>query len=369
MNTNATGPPPPPPMALGDALQHTADYLYMRNTTVMATVPGYITSALMIGMDAILVARTWAIYGRSRTVLTILVLGGCLCYIPAMVVFNVEMSKQGITPADAIRLTALMQVKESFMGGANATLTMPIIGADAVWVLDTCFMVEGTKKLGIMFVMSLVYESILFTAMMFQFVRYGTSSSKILENLYHESFYFVALKSIMCSRVMLRLRASFAARDAVIDGYHFDIRSGEAAFGNANSDSGVNGVVSEARFAKFVTTMTMTITTTNGILGGEVDEEAWNLGETPAAGASGTIRVTRRHELDWTADDALEPIATPSSRSRSMDEQLSLCRQRTVDETDSGTWLTRARPSSLPIIQVRNPPPTRKRPRSVSTVS
>lgn len=161
----------------------------------------------------------------------------------------------------------------------------------------------------------------------------------------------MAIKSIMCSHIILRLRASCAARDAVINWHHRSVHSGAPAFdGLQANDNDNNGGVSEARFARFVTT--------TGILGASagdvVDEEA-----------SRMIRVTRHHGLDWATDDALELI-TPPSRPRSVDKHL--LPPRIVAVSGPGASLRgqkhqRAR-VSLPAMHVQVPLPARTRPRS-----
>ncbi|KAG8988870.1 hypothetical protein FRB94_000367 [Tulasnella sp. JGI-2019a] len=308
-----TSPPPPclvaAPMDMNTALQETAEYLHTHNITTLALVattcflfydiittldrevhyvwcsqprfssaniifllirwaplayffctysaeaPGYVATAFMMSMDVIFIARTWAIYQRSHTVLILLILSSMVCYIPALVIFYIGVAA-AVIPDATIKLSAIGLVKASILG-SSATKIIP----DDLWVLETCFIAQTPKLLGITFLVSLFYESILFGAMIGRLLQYGTSSSKLLDSMYRDgmsyftvillahlvgaitcfygpipaaidgSFYFIGIKSVMCSHVVLRLRASLATRDAVIDGHHRSIHSGEPVYG------------------------------------------------------------------------------------------------------------------------------------------
>lgn len=111
----------------------------------------------MMGMDAILLARTWAVYNRSRPVLSLLVLGGLLCYVPALVVFNIYRD-HALSPDDAAKLVALAEVKAAIIAGSRVT-TNVTDSPKSLWILDTCFVSEPPQLLGMLFLVSLLYES------------------------------------------------------------------------------------------------------------------------------------------------------------------------------------------------------------------
>lgn len=124
----------------------------------------------MMSMDTILVARTWAVYQRSRTVLVLLILGALVCYVPVLVIFDIKVDRM-LGVDYSTKLAALMQVKAAFVG-PSATIAVTT-SQKSLWILDACFIAETPKLLGMIFLASLIYEGKLQVLLSYDGVKPG----------------------------------------------------------------------------------------------------------------------------------------------------------------------------------------------------
>ncbi|KAG8887241.1 hypothetical protein FRB98_000338 [Tulasnella sp. 332] len=163
----------------------------------------------------LLPVRTWIIFERSRLALSIIIIGSIAIYLPAYVLFFLNF---GLTAYDISIQQAITQVK-----GASTT-TIPDSYRGNMWVLDQCYVPLTPSFFGLVLSAALIFESFLFSAMVWTFFKLALLSAAIacfqgpLVRAIVPSYYYVGVKSIVTSHIAIRLRSYFSEGDAVVDG-------------------------------------------------------------------------------------------------------------------------------------------------------
>ncbi|KIO33198.1 hypothetical protein M407DRAFT_18051 [Tulasnella calospora MUT 4182] len=180
----------------------------------------------MFFISTIFMMRTYALYERSRLVLVLLVASYVLCFAPAFAYFYV-VTGRGLS-AEAWTMIADVNGMKKFLVENGVDLSQDW------WTISTCISVGVPQQLGAIMVSALVYESGLMFAMVYKL--HGERRSRLINRLYLDgmvyyvlmfgtlvgaavgcyynstsrafvtSRYFVGMKSILCSRMILRLR-------------------------------------------------------------------------------------------------------------------------------------------------------------------
>lgn len=179
----------------------------------------------MFFVSTIFMMRTYALYERSRLSLTILVVTYVLCFAPSFIYFYI-MAERGLGAEAWRTINDLIKIKE-VLAANGVDLTQ------GWWVITTCANVVPAE-LGAIMVSALVYESGLMFAMVYKL--HGERRSRLINRLYLDglayyilmlatligaaigcyynttsrafvaSRYFVGMKSVLASRMILRLR-------------------------------------------------------------------------------------------------------------------------------------------------------------------
>ncbi|KAG8895795.1 hypothetical protein FRC00_006904, partial [Tulasnella sp. 408] len=170
----------------------------------------------MFFISTIFMMRTYALYERSRLVLVLLGVTYVLCFAPGFIYFYM-VSGRGLD-AEALATIANVNGMKKFLVAHGVDLDQ------GWWAIQTCISVGVPRQLGAIMVSALVYERTLIGAAV---GCYYNSTSRafvacVLKNtlpaasLPHRSLpylslnfrsrYFVGMKSILCSRMILRLR-------------------------------------------------------------------------------------------------------------------------------------------------------------------
>ncbi|KAG8948177.1 hypothetical protein FRC04_009976 [Tulasnella sp. 424] len=179
----------------------------------------------MFFVSTIFMMRTYALYERSRLSLAILVVTYVLCFAPSFIYFYI-MAERGLGAEAWRTINDLIKIKE-VLAANGVDLTQ------GWWVITTCANVVPAE-LGAIMVSALVYESGLMFAMVYKL--HGERRSRLINRLYLDglayyilmlatligaavgcyynttsrafvaSRYFVGMKSVLCSRMILRLR-------------------------------------------------------------------------------------------------------------------------------------------------------------------
>ncbi|KAG8904297.1 hypothetical protein FRB99_001931 [Tulasnella sp. 403] len=191
---------------------------------------GIVTSVLMM--------RTWAIYNRRRVVLVALV--GCyaLCFIPSYAFYFI--TKPPVAEDDLLTESHVELARKSLEASAFKA-------GDADWMLKTCFSPGVPRELVGVLVSILTYETGLFLAMMYRLFS-GGATSGVIKQFYLDavayyvfillalgsaivgcivsstsraivaSRYFIAMRTLLCSHMILRLRSYYSSRMVFVDG-------------------------------------------------------------------------------------------------------------------------------------------------------
>ncbi|KAG8971531.1 hypothetical protein FRC05_011008 [Tulasnella sp. 425] len=144
----------------------------------------------MFFVSTIFMMRTYALYERSRLSLAILVVTYVLCFAPSFIYFYI-MAERGLGAEAWRTINDLIKIKE-VLAANGVDLTQ------GWWVITTCANVVPAE-LGAIMVSALVYETTLIGAAVGCY--YNTTSRAFVA-----SRYFVGMKSVLCSRMILRLR-------------------------------------------------------------------------------------------------------------------------------------------------------------------
>ncbi|KAG9019059.1 hypothetical protein FRB90_006802 [Tulasnella sp. 427] len=224
----------------------------------------------------ILAARLWALYERDRRVLGALILGFLTCFVPGWTLTF----KAGASSIDAEQLRVIGNVY-TYIGGVAMQE-----GYDALdWRLKKCFHFRFLKVSSSIVIGSLLFESGIFAALIWKMCQ-DQKRTRILEAFYRDgiayylvmfcnyavalgtgfawsnplaqafltSSFYVGIKSMMCSHIILRLRSYFSHGDPVVDGPsesdQFNHDGGKVGGGDLNSLSMVSTVI---RFATIAT--------------------------------------------------------------------------------------------------------------------
>ncbi|KIO17513.1 hypothetical protein M407DRAFT_17989 [Tulasnella calospora MUT 4182] len=224
-----------------------------------------LTCAVVVTIvSSVLVARLWAVYERDRRVLALLVSGFLVIFIPAWIIcfrgFALDFQKRD---ADT------MIHNLAYLSMARAAGQKEV---DKVWPLTRCFLPDFPKEYPAVIVASLVFESGVFIAMVYKMIK-DKKKTRLIEAFYRDgilyyilmfccyasgaicafaydnttaqavmgSSYFIGIKSMMCSHVILRLRSYFSHGNAIVDGRESDpfAREGDGKVGNTDSTEGV----------------------------------------------------------------------------------------------------------------------------------
>ncbi|KAG8876078.1 hypothetical protein FRB97_004466 [Tulasnella sp. 331] len=178
-------------------------------------VPCFLNLFIVNAMTSVIAVRTWIIFERSRLALSIIIIGSIAIYLPAYVLFFLNF---GLTAYDISIQQAITQVK-----GASTT-AIPDSYRGNMWVLDQCYVPLTPSFFGLVLSAALIFESFLFSAMVWTFFKLALLSAAIacfqgpLVRAIVPSYYYVGVKSIVTSHIAIRLRSYFSEGDAVVDG-------------------------------------------------------------------------------------------------------------------------------------------------------
>ncbi|KAG8986998.1 hypothetical protein FRB90_003648 [Tulasnella sp. 427] len=180
----------------------------------------------MFLISTIFMMRTYALYERSRLTLAVLVVTYILCFAPALAHYYIAM-EHGLSAEAWAAITDVAIVKK-FLSVNRVDMTQ------GWWPLTTCTSIAVPPELGAIMLSALVYESGLMFAMVYKL--YGQRQSRLINRLYLDglayyllmfgtlvaaafvcyyntmsrawmaSRFVVGMKSVLCSRMILRLR-------------------------------------------------------------------------------------------------------------------------------------------------------------------
>ncbi|KAG8893907.1 hypothetical protein FRB99_001650 [Tulasnella sp. 403] len=201
---------------------------------------GVSNTIVMMLVTFTIMARTWAIYERSRTVLYIMIISFPICFLPSFYFVFTEFQK-GLSEYDLNQITAMFIVE--------GTIKLDPQEGDVMWVLTRCYLVRLPRVLVAPMVTALGYESALFAAVCYQIAKSKKvrPRSEIVNRLFHDgvgyyivifislicatisclagtygqavvaSQYYAGVKSMMCSHIILRLRSYFSHDSHIVD--------------------------------------------------------------------------------------------------------------------------------------------------------
>ncbi|KIO33129.1 hypothetical protein M407DRAFT_17995 [Tulasnella calospora MUT 4182] len=212
-----------------------------------------------ITISSVLSARLWALYDRDRRVLMVLILGFLACFLPGWVL-TFRSGASSIDPGD-LRIFGNVL---TYIGG----VTM-LEGDDALdWRLKKCYHFRLPKVSCSIVIGSLIYESGIFVALLWKMFK-DKKKTRIIEAFYRDgivyyvvifcnyavalgtgsawnnraaqailgSAFYVGIKSIACSHLILRLRSYFSHGDPVVDGHMVSDPRDEGGKGGGDSTS------------------------------------------------------------------------------------------------------------------------------------
>ncbi|KAG8923282.1 hypothetical protein FRC00_006439 [Tulasnella sp. 408] len=215
-----------------DGLQVTHIAFILYRCTVLGWVFTVQAALAAITISSILAARLWALYERDRRVLIILILGFVACFVPGWIL-TFRSGPSSIDPND-LRIFGNVL---TYIGGVAMQE-----GYDALdWRLKKCYHFRLPKVSCSIVIGSLVYESGIFLALLWKMFK-DKKKTRIIEAFYRESAFYVAIKSMACSHVILRLRSYFSHGDAVVDGHLVSDPRDDG--GKAGGDSTSSSIVS-----------------------------------------------------------------------------------------------------------------------------
>ncbi|KAG9044732.1 hypothetical protein FS837_007612 [Tulasnella sp. UAMH 9824] len=180
----------------------------------------------MFFVSTIFMMRTYALYERSRLVLVLLGVTYVLCFAPSFIYFYV-VTGRGLA-AEALKTIEDVNGMKKFLIAHGVNLDQ------GWWPIKTCISIGVPRELGAIMMSALVYESGLMFAMVYKL--HGERRSRLINRVYLDglayyllmfgtligaaigcyynstsrafvaSRYFIGMKSILCSRMILRLR-------------------------------------------------------------------------------------------------------------------------------------------------------------------
>ncbi|KAG9019060.1 hypothetical protein FRB90_006803 [Tulasnella sp. 427] len=231
---------------------------------------GMACAVVMTIVSSVLVTRVWAVYERDRRVLAFLITVFIAMFVPTWVV-SFRGFSQKMTEQDTNTLIHIF----AYLGMARAEGPKAV---EQAWPLTRCYFSHFPRTYPAVMVTSLVYESSVFTAMAYKMVQ-EKKKTRLIEAFYRDgviyylvmfscllsaavcgfaydnniaqgimgSAYFIGIKSMMCSHIILRLRSYFSHGDPLVDGRENDPFAPEHA-GNIDSTHGmVSTIINFAR--------------------------------------------------------------------------------------------------------------------------
>ncbi|KAG8945223.1 hypothetical protein FRC04_001129 [Tulasnella sp. 424] len=211
--------------------------------------------------------RLWALYERSRRVLIALGVGFLGCFVPAWTLTF----KAGTGSLDSAELRIFGNVYAYIMGVDIQD------GPEALnWPLKKCYRFEYPKVSTSIIVASFLYDSGIFMAMVWKMYK-DKKRTRVMEAFYRDgtlyyiamfcnygaalgigfafddavaqgfltSAFYIGIKSLMCSYILLRLRSYYGEGDPIVDGHigtdHVD--EGGRVMDHKNSSSMVSTII------------------------------------------------------------------------------------------------------------------------------
>ncbi|KAG9007602.1 hypothetical protein FRB95_008353 [Tulasnella sp. JGI-2019a] len=113
-------------------------------------------------MTSVITTPTWIVNERPRVALLLIILGFLTVYTPAYTLFFKNFA---LTPADLAVLQAISQVQGAF------DAMIPDRYKDDLWVLNRCYVAMTPTYFGMVLSAALIYESSLFFALVWNFLR------------------------------------------------------------------------------------------------------------------------------------------------------------------------------------------------------
>ncbi|KAG8926576.1 hypothetical protein FRC00_002776 [Tulasnella sp. 408] len=218
----------------------------------------------------VLGSRVWAIYERDRRVLVALIAGFLACFVPAWTLTFLA-GIRGSLDEDEIRVFGNVWY---YIGGI--LMQDGLDGLD--WRLRKCYRFHFPKVNNSIIIGSWLYESGICAAMLWKMYQ-DKKKTRIIEAFYRDGVvyylvmfctyavalgvgfafddpiaqgfltcgFYTAIKSMVCSHIILRLRSYFSDGDPVIDGHDpvdpFEEQLGGKAGKNSNSSSFVSTII------------------------------------------------------------------------------------------------------------------------------
>ncbi|KAG9040327.1 hypothetical protein FS837_000780 [Tulasnella sp. UAMH 9824] len=234
---------------------------------------GLTCALVMTIVSSVLVTRLWAVYERDRRVLAVLISAFLIIFIPSWIICF-----RGFSVNSQQRDTDTLIHNYAYLGMARAMGQKEV---DKVWILTRCFLPHFPKQYPAVIVASLLFESGVFTAMAYKMIK-DKKKTRLIEAFYRDgviyyivmfcallsgaicafaydnttaqaimgSAYFIGIKSMMCSHIILRLRSYFGHGDSVVDGREDDpfAPEGGEKMGNIDSTEGmISTIINFAR--------------------------------------------------------------------------------------------------------------------------
>ncbi|KAG8897288.1 hypothetical protein FRC00_004569 [Tulasnella sp. 408] len=131
----------------------------------------------MTTVSSVLVTRLWAVYDRDCRVLALLVSAFLIIYIPSWIIYF-----RGFAVNFQQRDTDTLIHNSAYLGMAQAMGQKEV---DKVWILTRCFLPHFPKQYPAVIVASLVFESGVFTAMVYKMVN-DKIKTRLIEAFYRE---------------------------------------------------------------------------------------------------------------------------------------------------------------------------------------
>ncbi|KAG9018104.1 hypothetical protein FRB90_012255 [Tulasnella sp. 427] len=217
----------------------------------------------------ILAARLYALYERDRRVLGALIVGFLTCFVPGWTLTFKDAGPSLMT-AEELRIVGNVY---TYIGGVTIQ-----DGHEALdWRLKRCFHFPFPKITNSIVIGSLLFESGIFAALIWKMCR-DQGRTRLIEAFYRDgifyyviilcnygvalgigfswnplaqafltSSFYVGIKSMMCSHIVLRLRSYFSRGDRVIDGRSepnpLSRDAGQIGEGDSNSSSMVSTII------------------------------------------------------------------------------------------------------------------------------
>ncbi|KAG8894805.1 hypothetical protein FRC01_012733, partial [Tulasnella sp. 417] len=180
----------------------------------------------------------WAIYERDRKVLIALIAGFLACFVPSWTLTFIAGTSGGLDEQE-IRVFGNVWL---YIGGI--LMQDGLDGLD--WRLRKCYRFHFPKVNNSILLGSLLYESGICAAMVWKMYQ-DKKKTRIIEAFYRECGFYTAIKSMVCSHIILRLRSYFSDGDPVIDGYDpadpFEEQLGGKVAANSTSSSVISTII------------------------------------------------------------------------------------------------------------------------------